>query len=92
MTEPASPGDAAAEAMQVDARGLLCPLPVLRLRKRLQTLPLGARVALIATDEMAAIDVPHFCGQSGHELIESRTMEDGATLYLVQRGPEPPIG
>lgn len=92
MTDPAPPGETPAEALQVDARGLLCPLPVLRLRKRLQALPSGARVALIATDEMAAIDVPHFCAQSGHELIESRTMADGATLYLVQRGPGAPTG
>ena len=45
---------------ELDARGLLCPLPVLRLRKFLSNAAPGTRVALIATDAMAAIDVPHF--------------------------------
>ncbi len=71
--------------IEIDARGLLCPLPVLRLRKSLVALPSGARVALIATDAMAAVDVPHFCAEAGHELI-SVTELDGATRYEVMRG------
>ena len=43
------------------------------------------RIALIATDAMAAVDVPHFCAESGHVLI-SVTQEDGATRYEVMRG------
>lgn len=75
-------------AEQIDARGLLCPLPVLRLRKRLIALSPGARIALLATDRAAVIDVPHFCTQSGHRLISSTTLPDGATEYLVERGPD----
>ena len=71
---------------EIDARGLLCPLPVLRLRKRLLTLPAGGRVRLIATDPAAVIDVPHFCQQGGHMLIASETLPDGATAWLVGRG------
>ncbi len=70
---------------ELDARGLLCPLPVLRLRKFLSNAAPGTRVALIATDAMAAIDVPHFCAESGHVLI-SVTEIDGATRYEVMRG------
>ena len=70
---------------EIDARGLLCPLPVLRLRKVLMALPVGSRVALVATDRMAAVDVPHFCAEGGHELI-SVTELDGATRYEVMRG------
>ena len=72
-------------AAEIDARDLLCPLPVLRLRKSLMQQPPGARVALIATDAMAAVDVPHFCAESGHVLI-SVTEIDGATRYEVMRG------
>ncbi|MDF3852861.1 sulfurtransferase TusA family protein [Paracoccus sp. P2] len=73
--------------VQIDARGLLCPLPVLRLRKRLMALPRGARVTLLATDPAAVIDVPHFCAESGHRLIGSREVAPGETEYTVERGP-----
>lgn len=74
----------------VDARGLLCPLPVLRLRKALLAQPPGARVTLLATDSMAAVDVPHFCNGAGHRLVEQRAAHDGATEFVVERGPSVP--
>jgi len=74
----------------VDARGMLCPLPVLRLRKALQDLPPGAVLRLIATDPMAAVDVPHFCGQAGHVMVDMRTLDEGALEFTVQRGPSVP--
>lgn len=71
-------------AATIDARGLLCPLPVLRLRKVLATLPAGAVVELLATDGASWIDVPHFCAGSGHVLISA---EDAPSLrYLVRKG------
>lgn len=70
----------------IDARHLLCPLPVLRLRKALLPLPAGASVVLEATDPAAIIDVPHFCNEGGHRLIESAPLPDGATRYVVERG------
>lgn len=72
----------------IDARGLLCPLPVLRLRKHLLAQPPGARVTLIATDRAALIDVPHFCTQSGHILIATREARPGETEFTVERGPD----
>ncbi len=74
----------------IDARGLLCPLPVLRLRKVLLAAAPGARVRLIATDPMAAVDVPHFCAQSGHVMIESRSLANGALEFIVERGASVP--
>lgn len=71
-------------ATTIDARGLLCPLPVLRLRKVLAALPAGAVVELLATDGASWIDVPHFCAQGGHVLILA---EDRPGLrYLVRKG------
>ena len=72
--------------VQIDARHLLCPLPVLRLRKALMPLPPGATVALDATDPAAALDVPHFCAEGGHRLVRAVPLPDGATRYLVERG------
>ncbi|WP_374636247.1 sulfurtransferase TusA family protein [Paracoccus sp. (in: a-proteobacteria)] len=75
-------------SQRIDARGLLCPLPVLRLRKRLLALPPGTRVTLIATDRAALIDVPHFCAESGHILIETRETAPGETEFTVERRPD----
>ncbi len=50
----------------IDARGLNCPLPVLKLRKTLRGLPPGAVVDLFATDRAALRDVPAFCTAHGH--------------------------
>lgn len=71
---------------EIDARGLLCPLPVLRLRKRLAGLVPGQVVRLMATDAAAAIDVPHFCQQAGHELLDQAQTGSGEWAYLVRRG------
>jgi tRNA 2-thiouridine synthesizing protein A len=50
----------------VDARGLRCPLPVLKAEKRLAELAPGATLTVLATDPMARVDIPLFCRQQGH--------------------------
>lgn len=71
---------------EVDARGLLCPLPVLKARKRLMALAPGQVLRLLASDPMAAVDVPHFCRQAGHEILSEGEAE-GARLWMIRRGP-----
>lgn len=73
--------------IEIDARGLLCPLPVLRARKVLLGLRPGARVLLRATDAASWLDVPHFCAQSGHLLISARD-ETFERQYVIERGPD----
>lgn len=73
-------------AVRIDARDLLCPLPVLKLRKALLGLAPGAQVQLLATDPAAVIDVPHFCQQGGHELLSVGPSENGARLFTIRRG------
>lgn len=68
----------------VDAIGLLCPLPVLKARKRLKSLPDGAVLALLTSDPAAVIDVPHFCEEAGHALIEQSDAGDHMR-YLIQK-------
>ena len=69
----------------MDCEGLLCPLPVLRARKRLLAMVEGQVLAVRATDRMAAVDLPHFCGEAGHEYLGAR--EDGAVMvHLIRRG------
>lgn len=50
----------------IDARGLKCPLPVLKMEKRLETLVTGATLTVLASDPMARIDIPLYCRQQGH--------------------------
>jgi tRNA 2-thiouridine synthesizing protein A len=69
----------------LDCEGMLCPLPVLRARKRLLALDPGAVLCVRATDAMARVDLPHFCAEAGHAYLGAR--EDGAvTLHLIRRG------
>lgn len=68
----------------LDATGLLCPLPVLKLRKRLGALAVGDSLTLRADDPAAIVDVPHFCAEAGHELVEMRD-EGAVQVYVVRR-------
>ena len=69
----------------LDATGLLCPLPVLKARKRLQALASGQVLRMCATDPAAVIDVPHFCAEAGHDLIAAQ--DDGAAqVYFIRKG------
>ena len=68
---------------ELDASGLVCPLPVLKARKRLQAMQPGQVLRMLATDPAAIIDVPHFCAESGHELLQAS--EEGDTqIYLIR--------
>ena len=69
---------------EIDAIGLLCPLPVLRLRKRMAPLPVGTRVRLIADDPAAIVDVPHFCTESGHRFVDM-SEQDGQLVFIVEK-------
>ena len=69
----------------IDAIGLLCPLPVLKARKRLMSLAEGAVLELLADDPAAIVDVPHFCAEAGHALIEQREV-NGHQSYLIRKG------
>lgn len=69
MTEP-SP-------LFYDLRGLKCPLPVLRSRKKLVSVPSGSILEIETTDPLAIIDIPHMCNEDGHMLISSESTADG---------------
>ncbi|MBE9477174.1 MAG: sulfurtransferase TusA family protein [Proteobacteria bacterium] len=69
---------------ELDATGLLCPLPVLKARKRLMALESGQVLKMLATDPAAVIDVPHFCAEQGHKLLEQAD-NDGTQVYFLQK-------
>ncbi|WP_270730420.1 sulfurtransferase TusA family protein [Shimia sp. Alg240-R146] len=70
---------------EIDALGLLCPLPVLRLRKRMMPLASGTRIRLIADDPAAIVDVPHFCNEAGHEM-QGMTEKSGTLEFVIVKG------
>ena len=75
-----------AEAAAVyDLKGLNCPLPVLRTRKRLAGMPAGARLWVETTDPLAVIDIPAFCADDGHRLVASEAAP-GGHRFLIERG------
>jgi tRNA 2-thiouridine synthesizing protein A len=69
----------------LDCEGLLCPLPVLRARKRLMAMAPGAVLAVRTTDRMALVDLPHFCAEAGHAYLAA-TEADGVAQHLIRRG------
>ena len=72
----------------LDLTGLLCPLPVLKARKRLQSMIAGDVLVVTATDPMAAIDMPHFCNEQGHELLPLE--KQGETIvFRIKKAPSP---
>lgn len=68
----------------LDALGLLCPLPVLKARKRLSGMTSGAVLEMIADDPAAVIDVPHFCAEAGHTLLD-QSETDGILSFTIRR-------
>ena len=78
--------DPTGEIEELDARGLLCPLPVLKTRKRLAGLAPGALLRVRADDPAARVDVPHFCAEQGHALLETADEPGGALVFLLRKG------
>ncbi|MCR9126434.1 MAG: sulfurtransferase TusA family protein [Rhodobacteraceae bacterium] len=70
----------------LDAVGLLCPLPVLKARKRLAALAPGAVLRVLADDPAAIVDVPHFCAEAGHSLIGTSDAADHQVYLIRKRG------
>lgn len=68
----------------LDLSGLLCPLPVLKARKRLEAMEPGMVLRVIATDPMSVIDMPHFCNEQGHTLLE-QSQDGPALIFRIRR-------
>lgn len=73
-------------ADDLDAAGLLCPLPVLKIRKRIGALAPGDVLRVVTDDPAAVIDVPHYCTEAGHEIVS--TKEDGfpRQIWWIRKG------
>jgi len=71
---------------ELDALGLLCPLPVLKAAKRLRSMDTGSILKIITDDPAAVVDLPHFCAEQGHTLISSSDIEGGQVHFIQKSG------
>jgi tRNA 2-thiouridine synthesizing protein A len=67
----------------LDALGLLCPLPVLKARKRLSFMTSGQVLQMVADDPAAIVDVPHFCAETGHALLD-QAQDNGILTFTIR--------
>ncbi|MFZ2302170.1 MAG: sulfurtransferase TusA family protein [Gallionella sp.] len=70
--------------VELDARQLACPLPILRSKKSLSQMSSGQVLRIVATDRGAPKDFEEFCRQTGNELLAS-TEENGEFVFLIRR-------
>lgn len=68
----------------LDARGLSCPLPILKTKKALAQLALGEMLEIITSDPGSVKDLPSFCEQTGHELVSSEIHED-EFIFVIKK-------
>jgi tRNA 2-thiouridine synthesizing protein A len=69
-------------ATELDARFLLCPLPVLKARKALKALAPGDILTVLTTDVGAPQDFVHFCATTGNELVGSEPQDDHVRISI----------
>lgn len=74
-----------AEVEVYDLRGIHCPLPVLKTRKRLRSMGAGEQLWIETSDPLAVIDIPHFCHEFGHALVETVDTGEGHR-FLIAKG------
>ncbi|RYU09590.1 sulfurtransferase TusA family protein [Nocardioides iriomotensis] len=71
--------------LELDCRGLRCPLPVIRLANAIGDVPVGGTVAVVADDPATGPDTQAWCRMRGHEFVGQDTADDGVPRYTVRR-------
>ena len=72
------------EILEVDAKGLDCPMPLLKAKRALNAMEVGQRLRILATDQGSVRDFRVFAEQSGHQLLASDEA-DGVYIHLLQK-------
>ena len=76
--------DVAAAALVIDARGTHCPVPIIRLAKRIGEIDVGAVAVVLSDDPASRHDVPAWCSMRGHDYVGESEV-DGIPAYAVRR-------
>jgi len=75
------------DVVELDARRLLCPMPVIRLQDYLAKQPDGARVRITCTDPGTMSDIPTWCRINGHQVLANEQQEQ-EYIFLVQKAAD----
>lgn len=67
---------------ELDARNLLCPLPVIRVQEKVKTLSSGDVLEVMCTDPGTMNDIPAWCRINGHKVINTRTAERDIVITI----------
>ncbi|KQW28100.1 response regulator SirA [Rhizobium sp. Root274] len=65
-----------------DLKGLKCPLPVLKTRRRLANMKPGEELLIETSDPLAGIDIPHLCNEDGHDLLSQEKIDTGHRFHI----------
>ncbi len=71
--------------LDVDASGLMCPLPLLRLKKALMEISSGHIIKITTTDPAAHLDFGVYCHQAGHQIIDFIKQPHGVIFYVQKK-------
>ena len=71
--------------LELDCRGMRCPLPVIRLANAIGDVEVGQVVAVASEDAAARSDVPAWCRMRKHEYVGEDTADDGTPRFVVRR-------
>lgn len=72
----------------LDARGLLCPMPVVKAGKEIKSLSDGEVLKILATDRGSIVDFPAWADDTGHELMEWHEQDDGVLVFFIKKVEE----
>jgi tRNA 2-thiouridine synthesizing protein A len=67
---------------ELNARRLLCPLPVIRTQDKIKTLARGDLLQVVATDRGVLNDIPAWCRINGHRVVETRQVDNEVTIVI----------
>jgi len=71
--------------LELDCRGLRCPLPVIKLANAIADVPVGGTVAMVADDPAARPDTQAWCRMRGQEYVGEDVADDGVPRFVVRR-------
>ena len=71
--------------LELDCRGLRCPLPIIKLGNAIADVPVGGTVAVVADDPAARPDTQAWCRMRGHEYVGEDAAPDGVPRFVVRR-------
>jgi tRNA 2-thiouridine synthesizing protein A len=72
----------------LDARGLLCPMPVVKAGKEIKSLADGEILKILATDRGSIVDFPAWADDTGNELMEWHEQEGGVFVFFIKKVEE----